>query len=707
MNVHLYHDNDVDGDSEKRNIISFWPYALSVVISCLIAYFLTAYRTITWWDNAESILAAATGGVPHPPGALLPTILGWLVTRVTPSPGAAFILNLFAGVISAICAALLYLVAMKILELSGKLIADTKTYWPMAFGASIGILTLAFGETIWQYSTRFTPYVFTALMTAAILWAFLNWWRNADDDKSYRWLFVIALLLGLDFSVHRTNVLLWPALPLWILLRKRKTFLSAKSWLAGIVGLVLGLAFHLLIIPMAAMKPFLNANDPSNLTRFWDYISLKQYGGGWLINLFPRKASFWNVQILDYLRVFASNFLSIGGTLGILGVLPAIAGLSGTIILWRKNWRLALGLVILFLFASLGAIIYFNLPENYFRPIDRHYMPSFIIFGCWIAMGLALIFGIIERSFRKPILPIVITLLIIILLPGFQIIKNYHRNDGSRSFFAYDFGRNLMSTLPLKAIIFTNGDNDTYPLWYFQAVEKYRQDVTVINIPLLNTPWFVSQLIDRDPNLPLALTSDEIKDLSIRPWTDTTIIVSARCDPTALDIASNAIIPDTLSFHLPPSIAGKFLLPQDWLLLQMITNNAWKRPIYFAITVSPQNVSWLNNYLRSEGIAQRLIPIKSPSLNSAILYANLFEKYNYRGYAENDLIIDEFSHMIATNYYAAAMQLATTENDNGNSRGCKKILDDIKTKLPLNRLKPMPAELKQGLDNLCTSDSAR
>jgi hypothetical protein len=707
MDAHLFHDKDVIRDSEKRNIISFWPYALSVAICSFVAYFFTAYRTITWWDNSESVLAAATGGVPHPPGALLPTVLGWLVTRVTPGLGVAFMLNLFAGIVSALCAALLCLVTLKLLKLSGKLIPDTNMYWPMAFGASIGILTLAYGETIWQYSTRFTPYIFTAFMTAAILWAFLNWWRSAENDKSYRWLFIIALLLGLDFSVHRTNVLLWPALPLWILLRNRRTFFSAKSWVAGFAGLVLGLAFHLLIIPMAAMKPFLNANDPSNLSRFWDYISLKQYGGGWLINFFPRKAAFWNVQILDYLRVFASNFFSTAGSMGILGILPAIAGLSGIIILWRKNWRLASGHVILFLFASLGAIIYFNLPENYFRPIDRHYMPSFIIFGCWMAIGLAFMLDLIERFFRKPILPIVIILLIIVLLPGFQIIKNYHRNDGSHSFFTYDFSRNLMSTLPQKAIIFTNGDNDTYPLWYLQAVEKYRRDVTVINISLMNTPWFVSQLISRDPKLPLALTADEIKNLSPRAWTDTTIFVSAQCDPTALDIASNGAIPDTLSFHVPPSIAGKYLLPQDWLLLQIITNNAWKRPIYFAITVSPQNISWLNDYLRLEGLAQRLIPVKSPSLNSAVLRNNLSEKYNYRGYADNDIVIDDFSRMMATNYYASAIQLAATENNAGDSQACKKILDDIMTKLPLNRLEPVPEDLRQGLDKLCTSDSAR
>ena len=706
----MYSPSTEEGDiipaQNNLRLTPYWTYALAIAICAFVTYYLTAFRTITWWENSESIIVAVTGGVAHPPGALIPTLLGWIITKVAFWVSNAFALNLFAGAVSVACLVILFYACKRILELSKISNSKFMTQWPMAIGISVGILTLAFSQTIWQFSTKFTPYIFTACMTAAILLAFLSWWRLAESENSYRWLFVTTLLLGLDFSIHRTNILLWPALPILVLLRNKRAFISAKAWLAGIIGLILGLAFHLLIIPLAAMRPFLNAADPSNLSRFWDYVSLKQYGGGWLINLFPRKAAFWNVQVMDYLRVFAANFFSAAGHLGILGLLPAIAGLAGIVILWHRNWRLAFGLVILFLFASLGAIIYFNLPENYFRQIDRHYMPSFVIFGVWISIGLAFLLDILRRSFQNPVLPSIMTFLIILLFPGFQILKNYHQNDGSRSFFALDFARNIMNTLPDKAIIFTNGDNDTFPLWYLQAVEKFRPDVTVINISLLNTPWYVSQLVNRNPDLPLALTSKEIDNLSVRPWPDTTVMLSAQCDPMAFNIDSGDIA-DSISFHILPTIAGKYILPQDLLMLQMIKINSWRRPIYFAITVAPQNMSWLNDYLRPEGLAQRLIPAISPKLNSSILSNNLFEKYNYRGYADNYIVIDDFSRMIAFNYYAAAMEGASTESNNGNIQNCKNIMQALLTRLPQNRLEPLPPDLRQGLSAICISNDSK
>jgi hypothetical protein len=169
-----------------------------------------------------------------------------------------------------------------------------------------------------------------------------------------------------------------------------------------------------------------------------------------------------------------------------------------------------------------------------------------------------------------------------------------------------------------------------------------------------------------------------------------------------LDI-SHAV--DSISLHIQPSIAGKYILPQDWLLLQMVTNNRWKRPIFFAITVAPQNMNWLNDYSRPEGLVQRVIPQKSPRLNTAIITENLLIKYNYRGYADDGVVIDDFSRMIAFNYYSVALQLASEENARGDFQSCKNIRDAILNRLPPFRLEPLPQHLKLGLEAICSADS--
>jgi hypothetical protein len=166
------------------------------------------------------------------------------------------------------------------------------------------------------------------------------------------------------------------------------------------------------------------------------------------------------------------------------------------------------------------------------------------------------------------------------------------------------------------------------------------------------------------------------------------------------EIAEKISIPDSIGFHLPPTIAGKYILVQDWLMMQMIINNAWKRPIYYSVTVSPVNLNWVKPYLRYEGLAQRLMPVSSPPLNSAILRRNLFYKYTYNGYRDENIQLDDVSRMMAMNYFSAFIQLAYDEKENANIEACEETKQRLLTALPLDRFEPLPAELKQALAGL-------
>jgi hypothetical protein len=671
-------------------------FSIMLLLAALISfvlYFLTCFRTFTWWDSSEYSLAALTLGVPHPPGSLLTVILGWLATRLPLGLNKFFMLNLLAGVMAAIT---VYLIGRLALTIYYRNADDSPIHhYAPKFGAFLGVLTFAAAITTWYYAIRFTPYITTALLTALIIAAMLAWQKHALAANSYLFLGLITLLFGLDFSVHRTNLLMLPGFLIWVLIFNPKALLSIKNWLSGIIGLVLGLSLQLLIIPMAAAKPFINFNNPDSLSGFLDYITLKQYGGGWLINIIPRKAPFISVQVADYVRIFGDNFAN--GNFAYLGVLPLIVGLIGLVILIRRNWKLGLGLFVLFVFAGLGAIIYFNLPLNFFRSIDRHYMPSFVIFAIFVAYGAAVLtrFAVNKRVIYA--FGVVIVALLI-LMPVQAIRGNFVKVDGSRSHFAEDTARNFLAYLPKNAVIFTQADIDTYPLWCLQQGEKLRPDVTVCNLSLLNTPWFIGQLQENDREFPIKLSDNELASLAPVPWHDSTIYIPVN--PAAIKFTDEPDIPAYIQMNVAPSNQGRYLLVQDQIILKILEANNWRRPLCFSSLISGVSIQWVQPYLRLDGLYKSLVPSRSETGDIGPLRANLLENYAYRGFADPSVVKEEPTKWVAWNYCSSFLTLSTMERNLGNTTACENSMARLHDFIPYEELSP-PPELKMALARAC------
>jgi hypothetical protein len=670
---------------------------LALIIFCLTVYWKTSYRTIPWWFGCSYAIAAMTFGIMNPPGSLILTILGWLVTQLPLGISKIFSLNLFVGVQATFVVIMVMLISPKLVRLSGLSEGSEQKDPGMAalwLGVTAACLNLALSETMWKYAIQFTPYMLTALFTTFLLWAMLRWWEKADQKNSIRWLFLITLLFGLDFSVHRTNLLLLPGFVIWVFLRNRKVPGRIRTWLVGFAGLFLGLAFHFLIIPISARNPVLNANDPSNLSRFYDYVSLKQFGGGWLFHILPRNASFFKIQVSDYLHFFSVNFFSGGIILAILTILLALIGL---LVLWRREWRLSLGLLFLFLCSSLGAVIYFNLPKDFFWPMDRHYLPSFVIFSIFIACGAGNAFMFVFNYLKKyRMVAIPLTVLIVFLIPFRQFTRNYASVNGSKSYFAYDYGQNILQNLDSNAILFVAGDNYWSP-FYLQVAENVRPDVTVISPSLMNTSWYVKQTLLRNPELPLTVTEEELSRLGPRLWRDTTVAIPVRTKPDFHQSISGSIPPDSVHIRVQPTVAGQYLLAQDWLLLRMLVENQWQRPIYF--THPP---SWLLPYAQLEGLVSRIVPVDSPIPDCSILRENLLKRYSYRGYAESSITIDKFSHLAGQDLFSAFLSLARCEIMRGDSISCWQVKSKLLKELPPESIQP-EEELRQRYENLCDS----
>jgi uncharacterized membrane protein YagU involved in acid resistance len=666
--------------------------AVAAIIS-FVLYILTCFRSFTWWDSSEYSLAALTLGVPHPPGSLLTVILGWLAVKLPLGIDKFFVLNLLAAAMAAVT---IYLVGRLALKIYYQTRSDLsrRRYMPET-GAFLGALTFGVAITTWYYAIRFTPYITTVLLTALIIAAMLAWQRRASSANSCLWLGLITLLFGLDFSVHRTNLLMLPGLLIWILIFNPKTYLSLKNWVSGVIGLAAGLSVQLLLIPISAAQPFINFNNPSSLTRFWNYITLKQYGGGWLINIIPRKAPFLNTQVADYIKIFSDNFAN--SNLAYLGLLPLIVGLIGLAILFKRNWKLGLGLFVLFIFASLGAIIYFNLPADYFRSIDRHYMPSFVIFSIFVAYGAVVLTRFALRG--KAVYGIsVIIVAFLILMPVQAIRENYLKVDGSKSHFAYDTARNYLVNLPENTIFFSQADIDTYPLWCLQAAERLRPDITVCNLSLINTPWFIKQVQDKDNKFPIKLSDKELDSLSIIPWEDTTISISVN--PVEINPADTCNIPDSIKLNIAPTIQGKYLLAQDQIILKIVQANNWRRPLCFSSLIPESSVQWLQPFLRLDGLYKRLMTSRSETSDIAPLRANLLENYTYRGFADPSIPKEEPTKWIAWNYCSSFLTLSSMEYSSGDTAGCKNTMAQMRKLLAPDDLS-LPPELKNALANAC------
>ena len=659
----------------------------------LIVFSRTAYPTITWWDSSGYSLAAATMGITSSPGSLLLTLLGWPVARLPLGIAPAHALNLLAGALAAITTGLVGVVALRILRSAGA------TRIGAAAGAAVGSLGFAFSATLWDHAIKFTPYVLTALFTALILLVMMRWWEDADRSDAWRWLLVLGFLIGLDFSVHRTNALLVPGLVAWILVRQPRTAIRPQAWIASVAGLVAGLAVHLLHMPISASTHSpLNMFEPSTWSRFWDYVTLAQRGGGFLVELWPRKSAVWSNQIADFLHILRDNFLNVSPPARLLGVLPALGALLGIVMLWRRHRRLALAFTLVILLHAVTTIFYFNIPAGFFRPFDRHYLPVFVSIAVMMSVGLGVAMEAVASAARtRGLVAAIPGSALIALVPITQLFGNWTSHDASRRYFTRDYAVNALEALPPNAIYFTAGDNDTFPVMYMQAAEGVRRDVRIVNMSLANTGWYVNQIANRDPSFPVSHSRSGMRFGT--PMDTTPAVVPIRNTAEGLGLPAGSPVPDSVTVR-PAAFLGGQTLPADIVLLDIVRTNAWRDPITFAVTAAPNGPGWLTPYARLDGLFWRLVPVKDVRADRDVLRGNLLERYQYRGYNDSSVIVDDVSRVMGRQYFAALEELLKAESAQGALERCQDVLTRMFAALPPERVQ-LPATERQTIEGRC------
>ncbi|MCA9735257.1 MAG: tetratricopeptide repeat protein [Deferribacteres bacterium] len=254
-----------------------------------------------------------------------------------------------------------------------------------------------------------------------------------------------------------------------------------------------------------------------------------------------------------------------------------------------------------------------------------------------------------------------------------------------------EYNRNIMASCEPNAILFTNGDNDTYPMWYLQLVDGYRKDINVVNLSLLNVPWYIKQLKNTYPfgdnRVSMNLTEEEIDVLKPQKWQTQTVVIPGSDTE------------NEISWSVAPTINDVAVRVQDVMVMQIVHVNKWQRPVYFSCTVAQVNKINLNPYLSLEGLVMRLVSEKQ-DISVDRLQKNCFETYTYEGVNDKRFqYIDEL-HSMYQNYRAGFMLLADFYSREGDLAEVAKTIEFMNAKLPQEKYPWANAKQKKYADSL-------
>lgn len=370
---------------------------------------------------------------------------------------------------------------------------------------------------------------------------------------------------------------------------------------------------------------------------------------------------------------------------------PLILGLIGLVYHFRKDPARGFSVLTLFFMSGLAIILYLNQDKFQPRERDYSYVGSFLTFAIWIGIGTAAVAESILTKIKKTSLRTKLTsaalLGLFVLGPGVILTRNYHTHDRSGNYVAWDYSYNILQTCEPNAIIFTNGDNDTFPLWYLQEVEGVRKDVTVANLSLLNTEWYIRQLKESRPQgerfvnfsdeqiqgrelIGINPANGEDLFLQLSLWKETPVAIPVEDDPENEE--------GRITWNVKPTL-GQGIRVQDLMIIHIINESKWQYPIYFAVTVSPNNRIGLDPFLKMDGLAFRLESHRvTDSGVPAIDYARLKENmatvvsddgwsrqyqpgYRYRNLDNPGVYYDPNVTKLLQNYRSALLQLADNE----------------------------------------------
>jgi hypothetical protein len=481
------------------------------------------------------------------------------------------------------------------------------------------------------------------------------------------------------FPVEVTVVLVLALLTGLLLLRP--AWRHPAFWLCAVGTIVLGYSTYVMLYIRSGLNPFVDMNNPETLENFKAFLTRQQYG---VHSIFPRRGDFWAFQLNIHIKYFLQQFpfydqglvgrffsdtlpsftgrFPIGEMLSgtfrravatmddnletiAYSVVPIFLGIGGAVSHLRRDWKRFASVFAMFLLMGLGLVIYLNMPDPEPREREYIFVGAYTFFGLWIGGGAAALISAVARG-HAALPAAALAAVVCLLVPIGLLQNNYFERDRSGDFIAHDYASNILSSCEPDAILFTNGDNDTYPLWFLQYVEGFRRDVRVVNLSLLKTPWYVKQLRDLEPRLPIPLTDERIEsEVVARRW-------EYESD---IQLAEGAVVVKAEDIPLTQiPMAGRripILESHTFMIWYLLSKYDWQRPIYFAVTVPERNMGGLRSYLSMEGMVYRLVRQHAPGqFDAGLTSRHLLENYRYSGISDSTIYKDPVAQRLISNY---------------------------------------------------------
>ncbi|MCG8374765.1 MAG: DUF2723 domain-containing protein [Balneolales bacterium] len=659
------------------------------------------------------------------------------------------------------------------------------------FGLAIGVhllnlLAIFFVALIVYFKKRDFTLISFSIMGAITVAGFfivypvtIQWipdWTDKVGDATYGLIgpftFVLLIIGSLSWAIYYTH---------------KNKYRLANIALLSYGMILIGYSSYAVIMIRSIADPPIDENDPETVEDFVKYLKREQYGDTPIFSgryyddatgqitqaeekYFPRRWSsdprhvnyysryssdlsyFVNYQINHmYVRYFNWNFIGREADIQDAGwqsgfgepgypenrasnayfFIPFLLGLFGMIYHFSNDWRRAFAVLTLFIVTGVAIIVFLN--QTPFQPRERDYayVGSFFAFAIWIGLGVT---GLVElsKAYLKDnkVAAYAIIGLTLLASPVWMGFQNWDDHDRSDRYVAPDYAKNLLASVAPNGIIFTNGDNDTFPLWYVQEVEGFRTDVRIVCLSLLNTDWYIKQMRDQwsheSAPLPINLTDEEIERMTSRidQWQPRDITIPVDKEmlrqafsedyvyKEAIGVRPDTSLPilqtgtdfempvDSLDNELRWRVNGRlftrdaqgngiyYMQVQDLMILEILQANDWLRPVYFANTVSETSMLGLNDagYFRTEGKAYRVIPKKMESQYNGFIdpkiHTHRLEEFSFTEWNNQDVYFDENIRRMLGNYRYSFLQLAETYQDLGMPDSAAYYLNMAEEKIP-------------------------
>jgi len=422
--------------------------------------------------------------------------------------------------------------------------------------------------------------------------------------------------------------------------------------------------------------------------------------------------------------------------------LPLIFGIIGLIFHLKKDNKNFYTLLLFFAFTGLAIIFYTN-PKP-FEPRERDYavVGSFYIFAIWIGFGVLAIYDYAKQYAPKKLVAISVSVAGLLLVPAIMAQQNWDDHDRSNRYTSHLNAKAYLDSCDPNAIMFTIGDNDTFPLWYLQEVENYRTDIKLINTSLFATDWYIDQMkraTYKAPPIPSQLTHDEYKwgtlDVAYhyppsQKWKDSIIDIDyfmkwiqSKNDVTFVETINNkkektyptnhiripvdkeAVLAsglvkqedaDLIVPYIDITVDSQGLTKNRILMLDILANNDWKHPIYFTGGASAdEEYLWLKDYLQLDGVAYKFVPILTPNKDKSLFdmgRMDLDRNYNYwtsldwKNINDGKIYLDPETRKNMVSFRNNMMRLIDAYIEKGDFEKAEEILDLAMDKMPVDGL---------------------